>query len=263
MCELFALSAKYPCHIKLPLAQFVEQAGRRNVDGWGLASLEGNDAYIYREPVSAQKSFLAQFLAQEGINGNTVLSHVRHCTVGDIRLSNTHPFSREWQGQNHLFMFNGDTPDIFDLFEKTTHFQSIGNTDAEWAFCVLLERLMIATKNNLNSMDVIHAFGCELAKLGPCNFLYAYDSRVYAFASRRRYPDGEREPGLWRLSRQCKEAQTNIVAPGIQLQPGIAIDQQVILCASIPITEEAWQPFLVNELICISKGQLIDRRSLG
>ena len=112
-------------------------------------------------------------------------------------------------------------------------------------------------------MDVIHAFGCELAKLGPCNFFYAVGRRVYAFASRRRYPDGEREPGLWRLSRQCEEAQTDIVAPGIQLHPGIAVDQQIILCASIPITEEAWQPFLVNELICISKGQLIDQRSLG
>ncbi|MCK4843045.1 MAG: class II glutamine amidotransferase [Methylococcales bacterium] len=263
MCELFALSAKYPCHVKLSLAQFVKQASDRNQDGWGLANMEGSDAYIYREPVSAQKSFLAQFLAQEGVNGDIILSHVRHCTVGDVRLANTHPFSREWQGQNHLFLFNGDTPAIFDLFEKTKHFQSIGDTDAEWAFCVLLERLIAAKNNNLNIMDVIHAFGCELAELGPCNFLYAVGSRLYAFASRRRYPDGEREPGLWRLTRQCKEAKTDIVAPGIQLQPGIAIDQQVILCASIPITEEAWQPFLVNELICISKGQLIDQRSLG
>ena len=111
-------------------------------------------------------------------------------------------------------------------------------------------------------MDVIHAFGCELAELGPCNFFYAEGSRVYAFASRRRYPDDEvRKPCLWvQLVRQCKEAQTDIVAPGIQLEPCIAVDQQVILCASVPITEEAWQPFLVNELIWILKGQLIDQR---
>lgn len=260
MCELFALSSKYPCHIKLSLAQFVKQAGSRNFDGWGLANMEGNDAYIYREPVSAQQSFLARFLAQEGINGHTVLSHVRHCTVGDIRLANTHPFSRELHGQNHLFLFNGDTPDVFNFFGKTEHFQPMGNTDAEWAFCVLLERLIVATKLNLNTMDVIHEFGCGLAELGPCNFLYAVGSRVYAFASRRRYPDGEREPGLWWLSRQCKEAQTDIVAPGIQLQPHTAVDQQVILCASIPLSEEAWQPFLINELIFVSKGQLIDQR---
>ncbi len=183
--------------------------------------------------------------------------------MGDVRLANTHPFSRECQGQNHLFMFNGDTPDIFDLFEKTEYFQAIGSTDVEQAFCVLLERLMVATRSSLNTMDVIHVFGCELAELGPCNFFYAVDSLIYAFASRRRYPDGEREPGLWRLFRQCKEAQTDIVAPGIQLQPGITINQQVILCASIPLTEKDWQPFLVNELICISKGQQIDQRSLS
>ncbi|NOR79328.1 MAG: hypothetical protein GQ529_00615 [Methyloprofundus sp.] len=62
------------------------------------------------------------------------------------------------------------------------------------------------------------------------------------------------------MSRQCKETQTDIVAPGVQIQPGIAVDQQVILCASVPITEESWQPFLVNELICISKGRLIEQR---
>ncbi len=39
--------------------------------------------YIFREPVSARQSKLARFLAQEGINGNTVLSHVRHGTVGE------------------------------------------------------------------------------------------------------------------------------------------------------------------------------------
>jgi predicted glutamine amidotransferase len=62
--------------------------------------------------------------------------------MGNISLANTtHSFNREWQGQNHLFMFNGDTPDIYNLFEKTEHFQVIGNTDAEWAFYVLLERL--------------------------------------------------------------------------------------------------------------------------
>ena len=67
MCELFALSAKYPCHLKLSLAKFVEHATSRNQDGWGLANMDGNDAYIYREPVSAQDSFLARFLAQEGV----------------------------------------------------------------------------------------------------------------------------------------------------------------------------------------------------
>jgi len=260
MCELFALSAKYPCHLKLSLAKFVAHADSKNKDGWGLANMDGNDAYIYREPVSAQESFLAQFLAQKGVNGSTIISHVRHCTVGNVSLENTHPFSREWQGKIHLFMFNGDTPTIFDAFSKIEHVKSIGNTDAEWAFCVLLDRLIAAKENHLNIMDVIHSFGCELAELGPCNFLYTVGNKIYAFASRRRYPDGEREPGLWRLSRQCREAQTNIYAPEIQLQPSIEVDQKVILCASIPVTEEDWQPFLMNELICISKGQIIDRR---
>ena len=260
MCELFALSAKFPCHIKLSLAHFVEQAGSRNVDGWGLANLEGNDAFLYREPVSAQQSFLARFLAQEGINGCTVLSHVRHCTVGDIRLANTHPFSREWEGQIHLFAFNGDVPDIIGKYKSTNCFHAMGNTDAEWAFCLLLERLIKAKKNNQNVMDAIHCFGCELANMGPCNFIYAVNDRIYAFASRRRYSNDARPPGLWRVTRQCKEPQTDVVAPGIQVDSGVEVDQQITICASIPVTDETWLPCSVTELSCISRGQIIDKR---
>ncbi|RKZ77994.1 MAG: hypothetical protein DRQ35_06695 [Gammaproteobacteria bacterium] len=260
MCELFSLSAKYPCHIKLSLSQFVEQAGSRNEDGWGLANLEGKDAYIYREPVSAQQSFLAGFLSHEGINGHTVLSHVRHRTVGDVRLANTHPFSREWEGQIHLFAFNGDIPDILDLYKNLNHFQPIGNTDAEWAFCLLLDRLIKAKNQSKNVMDIIHSFGCELAKLGPCNFIYAVNDRIYAFASRRRYANEERPPGLWRVTRRCKELQSDVVAPGIHVNSGVEVDQQIIICASIPLTDEDWQPFEVNELICLSRGQLVDTR---
>ena len=260
MCELFFLSAKYPCHIKLSLSHFVEQAGSRNLDGWGLANMEGNDAYLYREPVSAQKSFLARFLSHEGIDGHTILSHVRHCTVGDVQLANTHPFSREWEGQIHLFAFNGDIPDILNLYKNLHHFQPMGNTDAEWAFCLLLDRLIKAKEQKQDVMDVIHSFGCELAILGPCNFIYAVNDRIYAFASRRRYSDNERPPGLWRLTRQCREIETDVVAPGIHVNSGVEVDQQIIICASIPLTDENWQPFEVNELICFSRGQLIDKR---
>lgn len=110
------------------MAKFVEHVNNKNKGGWGLANMDGNDAYIYREPVSAQQSLLAHFLTENGINGNTNFPHIRHSTVGDINLANTHPFNHEWQGQNHLFLFNGDIP------------------------------------------DVIHAFGCKLAELDPCNF---------------------------------------------------------------------------------------------
>ena len=54
----------------------------------------------------------------------------------------SHQFNELSTGQNHLFMFNGDTPAIFDFFKKSEYFQPIGSTDAKWAFCILFERLM-------------------------------------------------------------------------------------------------------------------------
>ncbi len=260
MCELFALSSKYPCQVKLSLDQFVNQAGSRNKDGWGLANLEGKDAYIYREPISARSSQLAQFLAQQGIYGKTILSHVRHSTVGAKQLANTHPFSREAGGNIHLFAFNGDVPNIMACYNKPKRFQVMGDTDAEWAFCLLLEHLHSVDFCERSVIDIIHKFGCELADLGPCNFLYAVNDRIYAFASKRRYSGIEKSPGLCRVSRKCKEFCHSNENYGLEVNFGSEVDQQVILFASIPLTDEKWQPFAVNELVCVSRGQIIDKR---
>lgn len=261
MCELFGLNSKYPSRVRLSLASFADQAGNRNQDGWGLANMEGNDAYVYREPVSAKKSNLAQFLAQEGVFGSIVLSHVRKRTIGKLCLANTHPFCREWQGRIHLFAFNGDVPDVFQITDKPKRFQPLGDTDAEWAFCILLERLHgAATEDHSVAMDIIYDFGNELSQLGPANFLYASGERLYAFSSRRRYSDGEKPPGLHLFSRRCKVPATNIIAQGVHVESGSEISQQVTLIASIPITTETWRPFSEKELVCLSHGQLIDHR---
>ena len=260
MCELFGLNARFPCRVRLSLENFVKQAGNRNHDGWGLANMEGNDAYIYREPVAAGKSKLARFLAQEGVVGSLMISHVRKSTVGSISLANTHPFNREWQGRTHVFAFNGDTPGVMERYGRPKRFQPVGETDAEWAFCLLLDRLVATNGENRSVMDVMHAFGCELAQMGPANFLYAANDRLYAFSSRRRYDDGERPPGLCRVTRRCEEPETSIIVSGVQVETGPKVEQRIILIASRPISTEAWRPLTANELVCIRKGEIVDRR---
>jgi hypothetical protein len=89
---------------------------------------------------------------------------------------------------------------------------------------------------------------------------YATNDKIYAFASRRRYNGDERPPGLCRVIRKCIESPSAVTNPGIQVDSGVEIDQQITICISIPLTEENWQPFAVNELICISGGRIIDKR---
>ena len=260
MCELFALNSKHPCHVELSLATFVEQAGNRNPDGWGLASMVGRDAYIYREPVSPAESMLAQYIARQGVDGTAILSHVRKRTVGDVCLANTHPFSREWLGMKHVFAFNGDVPTVMADNSRLGRFQPVGETDAEFVFCMLLERLSETHAGNGDVMDTLHGLGCEIARLGPCNFLYACGQRIYAFGGRRRHGGRAEPPGLWWVSRHCEEEATDIVAPGIHVTSGTCVDQRVTLVASIPVSDESWQPFPENTLVCLHGGQIVDRR---
>jgi glutamine amidotransferase len=260
MCELFALSSKHPCHVQLSLAAFVEQAGNRNSDGWGLANMDGNAAYIYHEPVSPAESMLAQYIARAGVDSTAVLSHVRKRTVGGVCLANTHPFTREWRGMKHVFAFNGDVPSVLGNCDPPRRFQPVGDTDAELIFCILLERLVEAQSVNGDEMDVLHGLGCELARLGPYNFLYACGQRIYAFGGRRRHGGREEPPGLWWVSRHCEEQATDIVVPGVHVSSGTCVDQRVTLVASIPVTKESWQPFPENMLVCLHDGQIVERR---
>jgi glutamine amidotransferase len=42
----------------------------------------------------------------------------------------------------------------------------------------------------------------------------------------------------------------------------ISPDQHVILVASVPLTEEAWEPFREGEVIAISKGKIAARAAM-
>jgi predicted glutamine amidotransferase len=65
------------------------------------------------------------------------IAHVRRKTRGNIKLVNTHPFSRELWGRHFVFAHNGTVKRV----TKLGRFKPIGDTDSESAFCALLAAL--------------------------------------------------------------------------------------------------------------------------
>jgi glutamine amidotransferase len=167
----------------------------------------------------------------------------------------------------HVFVHNGHVPDIRDLSEyRSDSFRPIGDTDSEIAFCALLERVKPlwnerdVTPDLAARLDTIAGFANDLGQFGPANFLYCDGDVLFAHGHRRKQADGKyNPPGLYWLHRQCAREDLLSETSGVSV---ISQDQHVILVASVPLTEEAWEPFREGEVIAISKGKIMVRASM-
>ena len=267
MCELFAMSARFPTTVRLSLEELARHGGGTGPhrDGWGIAFTQEGDAQLIREPGAANDSACLAFLARHEIRSPLVIAHVRRATQGARLLRNTQPFVRELGGVVHVFAHNGMLPGIEgDPRFATRRFLRIGDTDSEHAFCALLERMAPAWNGGVPSLDtrlaLIGAFADELRPLGPANFLYSDGDTLFAHGHRRKGETGEiRPPGLWVLSRSCAASSDGVALTGVSIDAS----QQVALLASVPLSDEPWEPLREGELVVLREGRVIARVGTG
>ncbi|TMQ11920.1 MAG: class II glutamine amidotransferase [Deltaproteobacteria bacterium] len=250
MCELLAMSARAPTSLRTSLAELARHGGGTGPhrDGWGVAYMRDGDAFVVREPDAAHGSELLAFLQQRDSWSDLVIAHIRRATQGARLLRNTQPFERELGGRVHLFAHNGMLPGIEHAGLRARDNRPVGDTDSEYAFCVLLDRLRPLWRRGTPSLperlrEVI-AFAAELRTLGPANFLYSDGEVIFAHGHRRRGDDGEiRPPGLHVLCRQCVERSD--------------VAQHVALVASVPLTAEPWRALVEGEVIVLREGRVL------
>jgi predicted glutamine amidotransferase len=248
MCELLALSSSRPDRLTNSLRTLAARgsAADSSHDGWGVAFYQGQGVALFREPAAAADSSLVRYLESQGPAASLAISHIRHATRGDLSLANTQPFARELGGREHVFAHNGDLPGIFqsETF-KPGPYRPVGQTDSEHAFCALLSRLspLWAVEGSPSLDDrvsVLSAFAADLRALGPANFIYSDGDALFAHGHRRIQPaSGHVEPpGLWWLQRECPA-------------------QSVLLLASVPLSDETWQPLTEGELFLARSGRRV------
>lgn len=266
MCELLAMSSRCATRLTFSLEALAAHSGRtgRFSDGWGAAFYQDNDVALFREPTAASDSSLVRFLQAQGPSTTLAISHIRRATRGVVALANTQPFLRELAGRMHVFAHNGDLPGIERSGNLVSdRYHPVGSTDSEHAFCALLERVRglwgsMPTMPPLQErLAVIAEFAADLRKLGPANFLYADGDTLFAHGHRRiQSASGNvAPPGLFMHSRRCADESESIRARGSSVAPGF---QEVLLIASVPLTDEHWQPFAEGEVVAVSAGKLLD-----
>lgn len=269
MCELFGMSSSIPATVNLSLEEFAKHGGLTGVhkDGWGIVYYKGHDIQRLREARAASTSPLVRFVRESGLASELVISHIRRATQGTNALKNTQPFSRELAGRMHTFAHNGDLQKIQNAFRlKQERFLPIGETDSEFAFCLLLERLVNAWAGDKppslqQRLDIISRFAEDIRELGPANFLYADSEFLFAHGHKRtQSAGGIHPPGLHFLTRTCPINQTTMNIPGLSISPNVyAPDnqvQKVVLIASVPLSDEAWSPLQEGEILATHYGTI-------
>ena len=191
-----------------------------------------------------------------------MVAHIRHATRGTIALENTQPFSRELWGRVHVFAHNGDLGDgLYRNIPAAARHRPIGETDSEVAFCLLIQRLA-ATVDPLRqdagdvTFELFATFAREMREKGPANIIYASNGQLLVHADRRTKSPGVIEPpGLWLLERHCgNSASAAFTGEAVQVA---GKDVDVVLLASVPLTDEPWRALKQGSVLQLEYGRVI------
>jgi predicted glutamine amidotransferase len=265
MCELFALSSRLPTEVRFSLETFARRGGLagRNKDGWGLAYYVDNDVRLVKEPEPAFDSACVRFMQEHPFASSVVVSHIRKATRGTPAMKNCQPFQRELGGCMHVFAHNGDLdPARLRTRLPLGAYRPVGDTDSEYAFCALLDRLAPAWRGESppaleRRRRIVEEFAAAIRELGPANFIYTDGEAVFVHGHRRMHGDGlpPHSPGLHVLQRHCGSHASAWNGEGLQL--AARPEQDVLLAASVPLTEEAgWRALSEGELVVACRGVL-------
>ena len=264
MCELFGLSSNRPVALTISLQVFARHGGLDgpSKDGWGVAYYEQKDVRLIKDAGPASESEWVRFLEDHRLRGTLILSHIRKATQGSRIYGNTQPFVRELGGRMHVFAHNGNLEGLKEAAGfKLGRYRPVGDTDSEWAFCALLDRMTDLWLDTATMPDIhgrltrIARFAEALRPLGPANFLYGDGDALFAHGHRRKQANGElAPPGLYILGRRCAPEYGNIAVDGFALEAG---EQEVALVASVPLTDEPWRPLAEGEVVALRNGKIV------
>ena len=271
MCELLGLSSSAPVGMTYALHEFATHGGlvHKNKSGWGIAYRQDRDAILIKEPSPASDSMWVRFIESHPINTSTAIAHVRYATAGEPSYENTHPFTRELGGRTHVFAHNGGLDNIWQkLSLSPDSFQPIGETDSEYAFCALLDRLRPLWRDPAKppaldeKMSVISETAALLRGFGTANFLYSDGDTLVVHAHKRAWEEEDgfsppRPPGLSMLT----ATGADLSAHGVRVASTEA-DIVMTAVASVPLTENGWEPLPEGALVAFRDGREVARLHL-
>ena len=257
MCELLGVVSNVPTDLVFSFTGFALRGGQTgpHADGWGLSLYDGLFARTFLEPHPAFSSPLARFLRENPLQSALAVAHIRKMTRGDARIENTHPFVRVLHGRHLVFAHNGTLPNVRE--RRLRLHSTLGDTDSEHAFCVLLEALHDAyggsyPRDPVRLGHTLYELGNELGGDGVFNFLYADGECLYARCG----------DNLSCIVRRPPFGSATLVDADVRVNLGEVLrevpDSRMAVIATHPLTrDEPWQKATPGTLWVFRAGELL------
>ncbi len=229
MCEIFGLSSQSDFEANDYLKNFYSHS-THHPHGWGLACIARNGALIEKESIEASKSnYLKERLSQP-VESKIILAHIRYATIGNVEYRNCHPFTgKDNTGRRWTLIHNGT---IFDYPKLNPYIQKqMGDTDSERIFLYLVDRLNAAQTKKGSRLVFEERFElfdniiCDMAKGNKLNLLFSDGKYLYAHTN-------------------CKGTLYCLTK------------NNMTILATVPLSEEAWQPLPFTRLTAFYNGKL-------
>lgn len=254
MCQLLGMNCATPTDITFSFRGFSQRAGitSDHCDGFGIAFFEDKACRLFVDNQSAINSPIAELIRHYPIKSRNVIAHIRKATQGVIQLENSHPFMRELWGRHWIFAHNGDLKD----FQPTLlgHFQPVGDTDSELAFCYLLDCLVQRFALNEPQLDdifqVLAEISPQIAEHGTFNFILSNGQAMFTYATTKLH---------W-LVREYpfQPAQLIDLDVEVDFSQVTTPDDRVAVITTEPLTKnETWTPYQAGEMILFQHGKIV------
>jgi glutamine amidotransferase len=107
--------------------------------------------------------------------------------------------------------------------------------------------------------EVVAFFADVIRGFGPAYFIYSDSEALFVHGHKRTQKGrkGVHPPGLFQLCRTCSQKIDPTPIAGLRFQH-MSEKQEVLLIASVPLSNENWIPLAENELLTIMNGRIVE-----
>jgi glutamine amidotransferase len=187
-CDLMGLSFDRDVQSHELFKLFRQISEKRDPDGWGVACYPDSSVAIFKEPIPAARSALAQCLIDEQLLGSKIfIAHLRAASVGKPSHRNTHPWRRELNGVQYCLAHVGGADKRLWPYVKFGKFKPTGENCAEHMFCHILSEI---DRRGIDKWDAeafswLHELQANLNKIQTTSHLLSDGTHLFAYSSTR------------------------------------------------------------------------------
>jgi glutamine amidotransferase len=159
---------------------------KKDPDGWGVAVYRDASATVFKEPIKASESALAEFLiTNRRLKSKILIAHLRWASIGRPSARNTHPWTRELNGKEYALAHVGGADKRLWQSVKLGRFKPLGENCAEYIFCHMLAKIdeqRIETWNK-ESFARLHQVLAAVNEVQTTSQLLSDGTYLFAFSS--------------------------------------------------------------------------------